>query len=321
MTDREKYLSDPLHITEHSNHDAVIPPWMVREAEQLDPLEAEFKAKVEIDTKGRFFREKYLDRTKMDKKNNQTADWKPEEAAKWLSRECSTNDKFDRERAMQILEASGAVDEKRTEVMSLITAEDADTKLDKTSPTYSFDEVTVPPRVSNLDAEKQLNQAKELKKSKKVGSYGIILTESNCDVFQRGRKVASLDVEDWGGYPVVADELESMETEAQVQAMFEIVDEEREVAKIGWFTGVKKKADAPLVNSPDLERQDQPGEFSEHNIDQHDPARDFAADPGPISKTPNSRPEALSPGIPDLGATANVEGINLFDGDTPTPEL
>lgn len=251
---RDLYLSDPLHHVEHSDHDKVIPPWLVAEAGQEEDWEKTEKRSLEISSWARELRNKFLESYKTE--NHQMVQtWEPEACAEWLKKKVvDKDDVFDKEKASEILVASGCVNEKAVEVMALIGyADEKEPKPESGSPTRTLKDVKVPETVKELQDAAQEEQYK-LHKKKAVGSYGIILTAESCQVYSKGVKLAELDAEDCGGYQVLASEIDDINTELDVVAFFDLKNDLDEINAVGW--GFRPKA-APIVDGPSLQRLDQ----------------------------------------------------------------
>lgn len=242
MTNREQYLSDPWASVD-PDPDRVLPPWIQREAEVDE--EKIFEGKLKVESLSHHFRTKYLEATTV-KDRQAVLDWKPEAAATWLS----SSVKGDMQLARQVMAEAGCVDEKATEVLMLMgEKEDGDKteKLDTGSPTKVLMHENTPPRLADIEVEKH----KELKKSARVGSYGLVLTEAACELYKAGVKIAEISVEDCGSYGILAEELGALTTEAEVETLFDVKSEEKEVVKIGWL----KKSD--ILENPIFQRQDE----------------------------------------------------------------
>lgn len=232
---RSNYLKDPTADVGPLNHDKLIPPWMIAEAAAAEePWEADEKKRLEVESLGRAFKQKFLTATKMDKKTNEmTFEWKPEEAAKWLQAKVKVDDKWDPNKASQVLASAGCTEERRTEVMELIGAKfgSEPEKFDEHSPNRQMEKVKLPQTIDELELDKD----KELRKRKTVASYGIILTDDVMQLYKKGALLAEVQTEDVGGYAVLADEIECLTTEAEVHALFGLEDEEQAVRTLGWL--------------------------------------------------------------------------------------
>jgi len=308
---RKNYLSDPTYHVEHSDHNKVVPSWLLKEAQTEEPWEKAYKENLEVEAFAREFRNKFLEDYKIE--NRQTVQqWRPEAAATWLTAKAKINGEYCEVRARKILETSGAIDEKRTEVISQIAAAQAEKpskKQEDGSPSAALGDEKTPARISDVELEKSeqnLKDAKKLRKKRAVAGYGIVLTEDSCLLYKTGSKVSELNVEECGGFEVLAEEIDSIDTEKDVQALFMLTDDEAEVSKQGWFTPkTPHKTAGPQIDWPAYRRDYETSlpdtekhEFDPAHVDQHtQKGRDASDDPGPASLVPGAK--AIAPGIPD----------------------
>ena len=306
MSNRDECLRDPFARVE-VDADRIIPEYLLREATADEGWEDDFKDGLEINGLASQFAQKFLESYKVE--NHQTVQtWEPDKAATWLKSKALKDGEYDHVRARKILEESGAIDEKRTEVIELLEIElkDTEEKPDKESPTSEFKDEKTPKTVSEVELEKNEQAAEDLKK-KSVAGYGLVLSSVSLHLYKEGSKLAEMDVEMAGGFDVMAEELDYIETEKDVLALFNLRDEVDEVAKVGWLT---TKAVGPLVDGPDLERgshmRGEDGEFDPAGVEQSNSERDsFTADPGPASAVPGSK--AIARGVPtDTGEGSSV---------------
>jgi hypothetical protein len=293
---RELYLSDPLHHVEHSDHDKVVPPWLVAEASTEEEWEKAEKEKLEVNSWAREFHKKFLNAYKTENRQ-MIAVWEPEKAAAWLKEKVLSKDGgFDRNKASEILAAAQCLDEKRTEVMLLVGATDEKRKPESGSPTRDLHKVTVPTTVNESMLEKE-EYKRELRKKKAVGSYGIVLTEESCLLYRKGEKLAEVSVEACGGYPILADEIDAMEKEAEVEAFFDLHDDLEQINSQGWL----KPKGAPIYDGATEDRNDQlkgdTSVFDSKEVPQAAPHRIDPLNPGPASLTPGAD-TPIAPQIP-----------------------
>lgn len=298
---RELYLSDPLHQVEHSNHDAVIPPWLVAEAGTEEEWEKGEKRSLEISSWARELRNKFLESFKTE--NRQMVQvWDPEGCAEWLKKKVLKDGEFDKETASEVLVAAQTQNEKAVEVMALMGyADEKQPKPESGSPTRGLKDVKVPETVKELQDASQEEQYK-LHKKKAVGSYGIVLTAESCLVYCKGEKLAELDAEMCGGYPVLAAEIDEMETDKDVVAFFDLKNDLEEINASGW--GFKPRKASPIVDGPSLQRLDQePGPPVNGPSDPSDPANlpGSPARVDPLKQNPSSVvPGAPTPEAPNI---------------------
>lgn len=299
MSNREDYINDGSGLVRvDPDHSKVIPEYLMREAEKEESWEVKVKRDLEISSWARELNSKFLQAFKTENRQMIRV-WEPEKAAAWLKEKVLTDGVFDHAKANEILVAAQADEEKRTDVIALLgEADEKEEKPVSGSPTQSLKEINTPATVNEVLLEAE--EAK-LKMRKAVGSYGLILTEASCQVYSKGVKLAELSTEDCGGYPVLAAEVEAMETDLDVVAFFGLGDDLEEIESQGW--GLKSTA-APIVDGPALQRVDQqPAPTMAPAVPGFDPAtlppagRPGLQTPGPASLTPGA-PVENAPTIP-----------------------
>ena len=300
--ERERYLSD-LYGRVDPEHGRVIPDWLMREASAEDDWEKKAKEDLEISSFAREFQNKFVDAVEV--KNRQSvAAWKPEEAAEWLLKKTKEDDGFNQAKAKRIMLEAGLTDEKVTEVFGHMgeptPAREEELyggeKGDSGQPSDALKKVEVPEKVQQLEVEK----GKDVKKTKKAGSYGLVLTDESCILYKQGNKIAELAVEACGGMEVLADEMDAISTEKEAELLFGVTPEE-DAAKVGWF--LPKKADtSPSVVYDDKTNQrindnvGDLGEFREEHVNEQ----------RPVAKTP----------APAAGSTSLTPGANADNAPT-----
>lgn len=328
---RTNYINDPLARLEQSDHNKIIPDWLFKEASYVEESwEKDVKKKLELENQARHFQQKFLEATTVE--NRQTVPlWDASKAADWIEKQCMDKDgKFDRTRAIQIMDEAGALDEKKVDVLQLLSAEHAPKpgKPEEGSPTKNFSEEKTPSRIYEVDLQKEEKYAKELKKRKSVGSYGVILTNDSAQVYKEGELLSEMKAEDIGGIGILASEVDALSTESDVEMLFNLASQGP--VNSGWFKsadmdkccdkyagkqfcaecgtnlGEKKEADGlasevyqnPTEQYNDLQKSDS-GVFDPNAVDQSSTLlRDFAQDPGALSVNPGAN-TPVAPGIPD----------------------
>ena len=305
-TNREAFLNNPAIVSvEQSDHDRVIPAYLVAEAGKEESWEKKLKDELEVSSFGREFAKKFLNSFKTENKQ-MVATWEPDKAASWLGDKVKTEDGgIDRDRVSQILDAAGAIDEKRTEVLALLTeGKEPSKKKDEGSPTKGFGDVELPPTADRANLERAEENLKGLNKRKTVGSYGLILTDDHCFLYKKGVKLAECSVEACGGFDVLASEVEAMQTNEDVETFFDLHDDASIISK-AWL---RPRTATPIFDDPGFQRNDQQkadtNSFDPNMVDQVNPSG--GPDAGPASVVPGARTR-IAPGIPDgTGESASI---------------
>ncbi|OHD15140.1 MAG: hypothetical protein A2Y38_01750 [Spirochaetes bacterium GWB1_59_5] len=295
MSNREDYLNDPFGRVEPEEGKAY-PEYLMREAMREEDWESGFKSQLEAESFGREFKNKFLDAYKVE--NRETIPvWEPEKAAEWLKKKAITNGEFDPNKAKQIMDAAGAIDEKASEVLLLLRDEDKPGKREEGSPTKQFSKVETPERLGEVELDKADTRKVELRKKKSVAGYAILVVSDSCQLYKQGEKLAELSVEDIGGFVIVSEEIDAMESEKEVLGFFDVQNEEEAISKAGWFVEA-----APVYDDPANQRaEDQKGELGVFEAGAVNAMRGKVQDqtPGSASLTPGA-PADIKPGIPDL---------------------
>lgn len=246
MIDRETFLADALSPS--TNTDA--PEWVVKEGAQEDDWEAVEKRKLELAAFARDFRRAFpsesfagiyqQDRMSGAKKEVKSTDDVLYEAYQWLDKKARGDVKL----ALSIVDISGLVDQYRGPIAQMFKnaqGEDAVKEHEKTlneyremsdSPAQPADALAEDrasiEKAQELETDRQqaILKAKKasltLERKKTVGSYGIIVTEHDTQLWKKGKLVVALDTKQLGGFAVIAEEVSSMETPADVETLFDV---------------------------------------------------------------------------------------------------
>lgn len=237
---RSRYLSDDPGARVDPDHSKIIPDWLTAEASKEEDWEKPLKAQLEVEGFGREFRKKFLEGYEIENRQ-MVQKWKPQAAADWLSAKVKVEgqkDKIDRNKASAIMSAALCPDEQASEVLSLLVAIDkVEEPKDGGSPARQLSQVSVAPTAAETLLEDSEHRKSTLRKSKKVGSYGVIVTDASAQLWREGSMLAELNVEDCGGFAVVAGEIEALASEEDANLFFnyEVGDDDRTVRAVAWL--------------------------------------------------------------------------------------
>ena len=261
---RDEYLSNGLvpflPRTEEVN-------WLEKEAAADYDWEAAAKKELEVSAFARDFMRSFPAEAfggvyKLAKDGEQktlvkSADEVLADAYKWLDKKF----KGDAKQARAVLDATGLVDEYVTGVMMYFNehaAEEAGKETiknrdeDDRQPAAVLEKQTESQTTAEAVVSDSLNARLDLpekptvglERSKRVGSYGVIANETEVQLWKQGALVATLSTEDIGGFGVAADEIETLETPEDAEALFGVTAKTEEPALVGksvMFTAGDKK--------------------------------------------------------------------------------
>lgn len=245
MSDLASHLTDVAPNTTREDDPRLLTPWISKVAEESVDWEDRAKKDLLNSSFARDFRRSFPDENfggvyKVDPKTNAKTLTKPadqviQEAYEWLDKKFKGN----AHQARQVLNATGLVDEYVTAIM-LCFGESAfedveketakNMEIDERQPAYALEQdresETTAESVSDDHqediAEKPTTKKAGLLRSKLIGEYGVIASESELQLWKKGKMLSNLSVEDIGGFHIVAEEVEGLNSEADVEALFSV---------------------------------------------------------------------------------------------------
>jgi len=255
MDDREQALLDQFSNVPPMAHDALMPDWIQREATQEDSWEVVEKKRLEVNAFARDFRRVFPDEafSNLDSKGKPKAAGQDTQsviakAVTWLDKKFKGDTKL----IKQVLLKSGLIDEHATQILSAFNEtlreddekfrEDAVKQHDKedqvAQPSVALhdfdmnDQITVEDVTDDANSERLFKKA-GMERRATIPPYGVIVTEDNTQIYCRGKLVTEFDTEVFGGFAMIADEVESLRTPTDVEALFGIEsDPDTRVASI-----------------------------------------------------------------------------------------
>lgn len=261
MSNLAEFLVDPSATVDQPNDDKLIAPWLQRAASDSTDWEARARKNLETSAFARDFKRAFpgdhfggvykVDAKTGVKTLTKPADQVIQEAYEWLSKKFKGNAR----KAREVLDATGLVDEYVTSIMFCF-GEDALEKADKETeknrefderqPAYALEEdrdsettaesVIEDSLLDRIDAKPTTKKA-GLQRSKRIEDYGIVASESELQLWKTGKLLASISVEDMGGFHIVADEVEGLTTKEDVEALFSVAnfapEVKNETSKVG----------------------------------------------------------------------------------------
>jgi hypothetical protein len=253
MIERESYMDALVPDSTSPMDERLVPSWLQKEAAAEEDWETTEKKRLELSAQSRDFlrafpAEAFAGVYKIDKSTNQKMVIKsPEDvlndAYSWLDKKV----KGDAKLARNILNATGLIDEIVTYIMSCFgaaTKEEVDAETEKNigeddgqpssvlrrqhESARSTEDLLDEAAEDRLEGKKESYTYKEpavykkasLERTKRIGSYGIMADEETVELYKAGNLLHKMATEDFGGFAIVADEIDVMETEADVTALF-----------------------------------------------------------------------------------------------------
>lgn len=230
-TNRESYLDAIVPNSTEVDDERLLPSWLSKEAAQEEGWEAEEKRRLEISSFAQDFKRQFpseafagvyqTDRGTGQKKVVKSTEEVIEDAYKWLEKKV----KGDVNRAREILESVGLVDNLLDPILQLFadaTSEDIDKETVKNR--EEEDEGQPSNVLENMRPVKK-EASSDLHRAKRIGDYGIVATEQTIQLWKKGELVRELNTEALGGFGVVADEVESLQEEEDVESLFSVAED------------------------------------------------------------------------------------------------
>lgn len=248
MIDRESALADPFANT--TDPDLYIPEWIQKEAGAEESWEIIEKRNLEIAAFARDFRRSFPDEAfsgiyKQDRMTGQKTKIKStdevlSEAFSWLKKKSQDNV----DKAKAIVDATNLIDEYRTALIAMFTAADKEeqtaehektlkenNKIDEFSgiPKQPNDnlkmqhETTPTTELIELDRTVTKKQGNlQLERKKIVGSYGVIVTETDASLWKQGKLIKRIALNDINDFATIAEEVEMSNDDATIETLFNI---------------------------------------------------------------------------------------------------
>lgn len=254
MNDRELNLIDPFASVPSMAREALLPDWAHKEAAAEEDWEVVEKRRLEISAFARDFKRAFPDEAfstasgkgkdagyriwnGKTKEISQGPEAAVSAAADWLSDKC----KGDVAKAKLILNSTGLVDEFKTQIMEVLGAEiDAEdielgeanvrkhNKLEDSpaQPGSALDEYdskdqTTVEQVLD-DSQESMMRKGGMERNAVISPYGIVMTAEYVQVWKKGELLKAFSPDDMGGFPVIAEEMESMRSAEDVEALFDL---------------------------------------------------------------------------------------------------
>lgn len=252
MIDRKEYMESPFGQGFHDEENPRgMPDFLVKEAGAEYDWEALAKRDLENSAFARDFKrvfpaESFGGIYKIDSKSGgktlvKSSEAVMQEAYVWLEKKF----KGDVRKARAVLDATGLVDEFVTGIMlnfgegALEASEKEfekntsdndgqpyllmDERREEETTAESAEQDSI---LTRMEKTKAQTRKAGLHRSKKVGEYGILVDDQEMQLWKKGKLLSSIGVEDLGGFHIAAEEVESLETEADVNALFNVEAEQ-----------------------------------------------------------------------------------------------
>ena len=241
--DRDEYLDTEVGVLP-PDPNKLIPEWLQREAGLEEDWEKVEKRRLEVGAFARDFKRAFPDevfagvysqyRATGVKKMVKTPDDVLDECYSWIDKKT----KGEATKAKDILVATGLANEYITGILTRFkdaVTEKTQAASDKLQNEYSkLDSFSgMPSRPSDALSEVEPGQTtaeevslddrtKALERKKVVAGYGIIANDKTVSLFKRGKLLKEIDTEAFGGFAVIAEEMKSLETAPDVEALFDV---------------------------------------------------------------------------------------------------